>query len=170
MQPDSHDKAASMQQLKDGPQGLTMDLPYVVNRHNSWFSMTRYKNFVCEFSLKAHHPPLADQKIVTNQAAGKGAKYFVDDHVYITNDTVIKRQADDRKQLDYWVAKILEIRASDQNHVYVRIYWMYSPEDLPRTAYNCDDRRRQLGHSYGQNELIASNHSKLCINPHLITC
>ncbi|KAF2281295.1 uncharacterized protein EI97DRAFT_454500 [Westerdykella ornata] len=49
--------------------------------------------------------------------------------------------------IDTWIGKVLEIRAGDASHVYVRIYWMYRPEDLPggRKPY------------HGTNELIASN-------------
>jgi len=49
-----------------------------------------------------------------------------------------------------WVAKILEIRSGDSGdslNIYVRVYWMYRPEDLPKG--------RQPYH--GENELIASN-------------
>lgn len=59
----------------------------------------------------------------------------------------------------YWVAKILEIRAADEHHVYARIYWMYSPDELPpNTRYGEESiEGRQTYH--GENELIASNHS-----------
>lgn len=47
-----------------------------------------------------------------------------------------------------WFGKILEIRAHDPQRVFVRIYWIYRPEDLPggRRPY------------HGKNELIPSNH------------
>lgn len=49
--------------------------------------------------------------------------------------------------MEGWVAKVLEIKAGDEQHVYLRIFWMYRPEDLPggRQPY------------HGRNELIASN-------------
>jgi hypothetical protein len=46
------------------------------------------------------------------------------------------------------VGKVLEVRAGDALHVYLRVYWMYWPEDLPGG--------RQPHH--GDSELIASNH------------
>ena len=60
---------------------------------------------------------------------------------------------------DYWVAKILEIRAKDENHVYARIYWMYWPDELPPRTI--DGRKTISGRQsyHGQNELVASNHS-----------
>lgn len=49
-----------------------------------------------------------------------------------------------------WVAKVLEIRAMDKFHVYLRVFWMYRQADLP------DRHSSQMEH----NELIASNHSE----------
>jgi hypothetical protein len=55
---------------------------------------------------------------------------------------------DDPDAIPAWVAKILECRASDSEHVFVMVRWMYRPEDLPggRQPY------------HGDSELIASNH------------
>ena len=52
----------------------------------------------------------------------------------------------DRK--NFWVAKVLEVRASDPQHVYLRVFWLYWPDELPQG--------RQKYH--GQNELVMSNH------------
>lgn len=62
---------------------------------------------------------------------------------------------------DYWVAKILEVRALDEHHVYARVYWMYSPDELPPNTL--DNKKLVSGRQpyHGQNELIASNHSEL---------
>ncbi|CCX30182.1 Similar to hypothetical protein [Tuber melanosporum Mel28]; acc. no. XP_002840073 [Pyronema omphalodes CBS 100304] len=49
---------------------------------------------------------------------------------------------------NFWVAQVLEIRAKDEEHVYLRVYWMYRPEELPQG--------RQQYH--GREELIHSNH------------
>lgn len=46
------------------------------------------------------------------------------------------------------MGKILEVRAGDSSHVYLRVYWLYLPEDLP------DGRQTH----HGETELIASNH------------
>ena len=52
------------------------------------------------------------------------------------------------EEQQFWVARVLEIRAVDEAHVYLRVYWLYWPEELPEG--------RQPYH--GQKELIASNH------------
>jgi len=61
---------------------------------------------------------------------------------------------------DGWVARILEIRASDEHHVYARVYWMYWPDELPPNTQ--DGRKTVQGRQsyHGKAELIASNHSK----------
>jgi hypothetical protein len=51
----------------------------------------------------------------------------------------------------FWVARVLGIKAKDEAHVYLRVYWMYWPEELP-----CG---RQPYH--GQRELVASNHMEI---------
>ena len=57
-------------------------------------------------------------------------------------------EAEDEGDLKSWVAYVLEVRAKNPNHVYLRVYWMYHSRDLPGG--------RQ--HYHGQDELIASNH------------
>lgn len=61
---------------------------------------------------------------------------------------------------NYWVAQILEVRASDAFHVYARVYWMYWPEELPLGTL--DGKRKIAGRQpyHGQHELVASNHSE----------
>lgn len=96
-------------------------------------------------------------------------KYYSEDFVYIANDATIERQKStnqgpERQGLlqstDYWVAKILEVRALDEHHVYARVYWMYSPDELP--VNTLDGKKLVSGRQpyHGQNELIASNHSE----------
>ena len=49
------------------------------------------------------------------------------------------------------MARVLEIRAQDEAHVYLRVYWMYWPDELPAG--------RQPYH--GAKELVASNHMEI---------
>ncbi|CAO2657058.1 Nn.00g058610.m01.CDS01 [Neocucurbitaria sp. VM-36] len=55
---------------------------------------------------------------------------------------------DTANSIPQWFAKVLEVRAGDASHVYLRVYWAYRPEDLPggRQPY------------HGESELIVSNH------------
>ncbi|KAM4062370.1 bromo adjacent homology domain-containing protein [Hirsutella rhossiliensis] len=97
-------------------------------------------------------------------------KYHSDDFVYIANDKSVERQEaaseDPQHQrvlglADCWVAKILEIRASDESHVYARVCWMYSPDELPANIVDHEKLVSELSPHYSHNELIASNHSEL---------
>lgn len=96
-------------------------------------------------------------------------KYFSEGFIYVANDSSIERQKavankesiqPRKKSDDDWVARILEIRASDEHHVYARVYWMYWPDELPQGTHD----GKRIVHSrqsyHGANELIASNHSK----------
>ncbi|KAF2636170.1 hypothetical protein P280DRAFT_159176 [Massarina eburnea CBS 473.64] len=80
-----------------------------------------------------------------------GAEHFsVGDDIYVNPsdaDPLENRSTEDACVKD-WVARIVEIRGVDADHVYVRVFWLYRPEDLPggRQSY------------HGFNELIASNH------------
>ncbi|KAI0136222.1 hypothetical protein BJ170DRAFT_677102 [Xylariales sp. AK1849] len=120
----------------------TMDRHFLVEPNKEWVGMTRYNSFVLN-----------------------GVKYFSEGFIFVANNSTIERQRNPgeaiqprKKSDDDWVARILEIRASDEHHVYARVYWMYWPDELPEGTQ--DGKRlvasRQPYH--GINELIASNH------------
>ncbi|KAF9769021.1 hypothetical protein IL306_013619, partial [Fusarium sp. DS 682] len=92
-------------------------------------------------------------------------RYSSQDFVHVANERTIeqhKAQGDgkgiSKKSNDGWVARILEIRASDQHHVYARVYWMYWPDELPEGTL--DGKKTVQGRQpyHGADELIASNH------------
>lgn len=94
-------------------------------------------------------------------------KYFSDNYIYVANESTIVRQQSGQPQAvprthqdDDWVARILEIRAADEHHVYARVCWMYWPDELP--AGTLDGKKYIQGRQpyHGQAEVIASNHSK----------
>lgn len=98
-----------------------------------------------------------------------GQKYYSEGFVFVANEATIERQKSApsqdgtstvRRFYTDWVARILEIRAADEHHVYARVYWMYSPDELP--AGTLDGKKYVQGRQpyHGQNELIASNHSE----------
>ncbi|KAH7112689.1 hypothetical protein EDB81DRAFT_873605 [Dactylonectria macrodidyma] len=122
----------------------TMDISYTVEPGKIWPSMTRYNSFILN-----------------------GVKYYNEEFVFVANKSTIERQQAaaslgkdvPTKQLaDDWVARILEIRAADEYHVYARVYWMYWPEELPHGTL--DGKKMVQGRQpyHGQKELIASNH------------
>ncbi|KAF3009231.1 hypothetical protein E8E14_008930 [Neopestalotiopsis sp. 37M] len=126
--------------LKDP--GNNMDRHYRVSPSKEWTDMTRYNSFVLN-----------------------GVKYFAEGFIFIANRSTIDQPRapggylkNVDKSQEEWVARILEIRAKDEHHVYARVYWMYWPDELPeRSRYNGKlVKGRQPYH--GQHELIASNH------------
>jgi hypothetical protein len=91
-------------------------------------------------------------------------KYFSEGFIYVMNGNSAPLPPTDKnakRTVDAWVARILEIRASDEHHVYARVYWMYWPEELPPGVLP-DGKRTPAGRQpyHGKSELIASNHSK----------
>ncbi|KAL7940076.1 hypothetical protein V8C42DRAFT_364396 [Trichoderma barbatum] len=120
----------------------SLKLYYAVDPRKQWFDMTRYNSFVLN-----------------------GVKYYTEDFVYVANKATVERQNPPptgatkvAKKADYWVARILEVRASDEHHVYARVYWMYWPAELPLGTL--DGKRQIAGRQlyHGQHELVASNH------------
>lgn len=108
-------------------------------------------------------------RVISAVCAVNGVKYFSEGFIYVANDSSIERQKAvnnnepiqyRKKSDDDWVARILEIRASDEHHVYARVYWMYWPDELPQGTH--DGKKIIQGRQpyHGMSELIASNHSK----------
>lgn len=122
----------------------TMDYHYAVEPTKKWSEMTRYNSFVLN-----------------------GIKYYSEGFVYVANESTVDRQKSNpegdqivakSRSDDDWVARILEIRASDEHHVYARVYWMYWPDELP--GGTLDGKKTIQGRQpyHGVNELVASNH------------
>jgi hypothetical protein len=73
-----------------------------------------------------------------------------------TSDTVTPPEEEEASSLEgCGIAKVLECRASDAESVWLRIVWLYRPED----AVDLGGEGRMPWH--GTNELIASNHMQL---------
>ena len=76
-------------------------------------------------------------------------QFGVNDYVYINHENIeqgaVLNTEDERK---FWIARVLEVRASDPTHVYLRVFWLYWPDELPggRKDY------------HGKSELVISNH------------
>ncbi|KAH9902303.1 hypothetical protein F4778DRAFT_781534 [Xylariomycetidae sp. FL2044] len=120
----------------------TMDRHYLVQPNKEWTEMTRYNSFVLN-----------------------GVKYHSEGFIFVANSSTIERQKNPgeprqprKKSDDDWVARILEIRASDEHHVYARVYWMYWPDELPAGTQEGKKYVQGRQSYHGANELIASNH------------
>ncbi|KAK9319394.1 hypothetical protein V1517DRAFT_332763 [Lipomyces orientalis] len=97
---------------------------YVVQPKAEWEQLSKYRNFV-----------VGDER------------FTVGDYVFVNHaSNVTGIGLSDPSQ--FWIGRVLEIRASDPSHVYVRVFWMYWPNELP------GGRR----YYHGKKELVASNH------------
>jgi len=63
--------------------------------------------------------------------------------------------ADDYR--NFWVARILDLRAKSPSHVYARLYWLYWPDDLPNSRSKSEPKYSGRRPYHGKDELIASN-------------
>jgi hypothetical protein len=84
----------------------------------------------------------------------------------VANEANIKRiKLDGFIDLDQgprpWVGRIIDIRASDAQNVFARVFWLYWPEELPSGTVLEGKKVRGRQPYHGKHELIASNHSKL---------
>lgn len=81
-------------------------------------------------------------------------KFTINSEEFQVNQLVFVKSSEDSdganppNSVEGWLAKILEIRAGDSSHVFLRVFWAYRPEDLPGG--------RQPHH--GASEIIVSNH------------
>lgn len=77
-----------------------------------------------------------------------GQTMGVGDVIYIRNDEDGGIGEEAIELGSQWFGQVLEIRAHDEQMVFVRTFWIYRPQDLP-------GGRRPW---HGKNELIPSNH------------
>ncbi|EUC50953.1 hypothetical protein COCMIDRAFT_80648 [Bipolaris oryzae ATCC 44560] len=81
-------------------------------------------------------------------------KFTINSEEFQVNQLVFVKSSEDSEgtnppnAVEGWLAKILEIRAGDSSHVFLRVFWAYRPEDLPGG--------RQPHH--GASEIVVSNH------------
>jgi len=76
----------------------------------------------------------------------------VNDYVFINHQNIpAGKEVSAKDDRQFWIGRVLEIRAEDEAHVYIRLYYFYWPEELPGG--------RQYFH--GERELVNSNHMEI---------
>jgi hypothetical protein len=118
---------------------------YMVTPGALWDSLKKYKNFIgtLHWETGCCRNELRENLVLEKQFA-------VHDYVYVNNGQVGQfEEADDDKQ--FWIARVLEVRASGPTSVYLRVYWLYWPSELPEGAKSY----------HGKSELVASNHMEI---------
>ncbi|KAE8832936.1 hypothetical protein HRS9122_08649 [Pyrenophora teres f. teres] len=88
----------------------------------------------------------------TRISVSRYRKFTINNEEFSVGQVVFVKKVEDEQDapdaIQHWLAKVLEVRAGDASHVYLRVFWAYRPEDLPGG--------RQPHH--GSCELIISNH------------
>jgi len=100
---------------------------YMISPGSKWDAMKKYKNFI----------------------VGE-RQYATGDFVYVNNGSLSQGEEtdDDHK---FYIARVLEVRAVSSSEVYLRVYWLYWPDELPLGAQ----------YYHGRCELVASNHMEI---------
>ncbi|KAL5598897.1 uncharacterized protein BROUX77_005930 [Berkeleyomyces rouxiae] len=136
----------------------SLDGKFVVEPRDKWYSMTRYQHFKLN-----------------------SIEFRVGMFIWVANDQTAVMEAGNveqqlagpapnmaKKLSEYgWVGRILEIRAHDEDNVFVRLVWMYWPDELVpcrlvggSAGGTADGSRIIQGRQqyHGWSEMIASNH------------
>ncbi|KAG9188755.1 hypothetical protein G6011_07460 [Alternaria panax] len=87
------------------------------------------------------------------ESTNRYRKFTINGEEFQVGQMVFVKKSEDQieecpNSIQHWLAKVLEIRAGDASHVYLRVFWAYRPEDVPGG--------RKPHH--GGSELIVSNH------------
>lgn len=98
-----------------------LSVQYEVKPRDKWESLRRYKKFT-----------VGAESIATGEC------------ILVKHDDTADPKIDTASQ---WKAKVLEVRALDPEHVYIRLSWLNRPEDL-------DSGRKDY---HGKNELVPTN-------------
>jgi hypothetical protein len=98
-----------------------LSVQYEVKPRDKWESLRRYKKFT-----------VGAESIATGEC------------ILVKHDDTPDPKIDTASQ---WKAKVLEVRALDPEHVYIRLSWLNRPEDL-------DSGRKDY---HGKNELVPTN-------------
>ncbi|KZF25970.1 hypothetical protein L228DRAFT_2173 [Xylona heveae TC161] len=106
-----------------------LDITYTIRPRTLWEDTKKYRNFV-----------VGDET------------FRINDFIYINHSNIAHgatlKNTDERQ---FWVARVLEVRAKDQQHVYLRVFWAYWPDELPGGAQEY----------HGKHELVVSNHMEI---------
>jgi hypothetical protein len=91
-----------------------------------------------------------------------GDTYRNDCFVYVRgNTTPLEDEKEEAMMKNFWIARVLQVRAKDNSHVYALVAWMYWPDELPKPRKPSPDQVDKSGGKrtyHGTYELVASNY------------
>lgn len=106
---------------------------------------------------------MPNEWVLTGMLLVQGEVYKNNHYVYVRGEKTPKRPHEENDK-DFWVAKILQVRAANAQNVYALVSWMYWREELPPPATRTGDMvfsnsgQRKY---HGNYELIASNYMEV---------
>ena len=101
-----------------------LDQHYAVTPFDKWDSMKKYNNFISKPSSLG--PPLNRRLMLITLRVVQGDQYKNNQFVFVKGKVSTPREGQER---DFWVARILQVRASDPEHVYALVCNIYLLSD-----------------------------------------
>jgi hypothetical protein len=138
--------------LKEGE----LDQYYTVTPTEEWNSMKKYNNFISKFKEGRR-----DLFLTENVVQGD---------VFKNNQIVFVKGKDPEKTgpadqfKNFWIARILQVRAKNAQHVYALVAWLYWPDEIPPPPVRSPDQvTKDCGKRkyHANNELVASNYMEV---------
>lgn len=112
-----------------------------------------------------------DIKANTHITLVAGEVYKNNQYVFVRNHDTPAKFNGEEKVHDFWVGRILEVRAVNQQHVYALLQWFYWPEELLSSNKEKKQKKKdpeqlnaRSGHMryHGERELLASSWVEVC--------
>jgi hypothetical protein len=136
----------------------TLKIKYAIRPGKAWTDLKTYRNFSSKSVSPRNCARLKSNTNISNSVQNQ--KFSTGEVVYINKHTPPREPPDtdasedeilDFDKQNLWVGQVLEVKASGPSQVWLRVFWLYWPEELPRG--------RQKYH--GNQELIMSNHMEI---------
>jgi hypothetical protein len=117
---------------------------YEVQPRVAWKSLRRYRRFTGKNGGPGDLEVMGADQIVLTAAIVGSESIAVGEFILVKHDGTDDSAVDSSSD---WKAKVLEVRALDSEHVYIRVSWLNRPEDMAggRQDY------------HGKNELVPTN-------------
>ncbi|PBP22668.1 hypothetical protein BUE80_DR006601 [Diplocarpon rosae] len=138
---DSAEWQVSPFNVKGAKEEGELDQYYAVTPHEEWESMRTYSNFVIQ-----------------------GEVYRNNQLVFVRGPDTPKDRDTEGRPKDFWVARILQVRAKNAQHVYALVAWMYWPEEIAPPAQRAADQVNKASGKrtyHGKREMVASNYMEV---------
>ncbi|OWO98318.1 hypothetical protein B2J93_2280 [Marssonina coronariae] len=94
----------------------------------------------------------------------QGEFYRNNQLVFVRGPDTPKDRDTEGRPKDFWVARVLQVRAKNAQHVYALVAWMYWPEEIAPPAQRAADQVNKASGKrtyHGKREMVASNYMEV---------